>query len=273
MLEQLWGIEDLALFAPAARWAQGSSGPVVPIGRTADGQRVTLDLRAEADGGAGPHALVIGATGTGKTELLRSVVLGLAVHNSPDEVAVLLVDHLAAVAFAGFERLPHSAGVAGNLVVGDGLTRLDGAVHDELRRRNDLLTAAGVADIVEYRAAGHVLPRLVAVVEDVTGLIGARPDFAQTLLTVARIGRSLGVHLLLATERLEPGRLRGLDARIGCRVVLGSVPAAQLQRGGAAPVPFRVGRAGHAELLERLAGDHDLPPRVGRVTVFSGSGS
>ncbi|WP_433047930.1 FtsK/SpoIIIE domain-containing protein [Dactylosporangium sp. CS-033363] len=272
MLEQVWGIEDLAAFDPAARWAQGSPGPVVPIGLAEDGRPVTLDLRAEAEGGAGPHALVVGATGTGKSELLRTVVLGLAVHNSPDEVAVLLVDHLAMAAFPGFERLPHSAGVAGNLLGRDALGRLDAAVQDELLRRNELLRAAGVAGIGEYRAAGHVLPRLVAVVEDVVALLAARPDFAETFTTVARIGRSLGVHLVLATPRLHPGLMRGLDARIGCRVELPGKPGLGLLReGAAAPVRFRVGRADHGALLGRLADDHLLPPRAGRVTVFSGS--
>ncbi|WP_426505682.1 FtsK/SpoIIIE domain-containing protein [Dactylosporangium sp. McL0621] len=247
----LWGIGDAAAFDPAKRWAEGAAGPVVPVGVAADGSPVALDLREGAEGGAGPHALVVGATGSGKSELLRTLVLGLAVHNPPDELALLLVDHRGGASFAEFENLPHVAGLALNLWELRDLRRLAAVIQGELRRRQELFRDAGVANIGQYRADGHALPRLVAVFEDFSDLMTSMPEFLDTFTTVARIGRSLGVHLVLASQRLEEGRLRGLDAHLSCRVALRTFSAMESRQAIGLPDAYELPPApGHGLLRE-----------------------
>jgi S-DNA-T family DNA segregation ATPase FtsK/SpoIIIE len=206
----LWGIEDAGSFDPGARWARGAPVPVVPIGVAGDGSPVMLDLRDRAEGGAGPHALLVGATGSGKSELLRTLVLGLAVHNPPAGLALLLVDYRGGAAFAEFAGLPHVAGLALNLWEPGDVPNLATVLQAELLRRQD-----------RWRETGSVpLPRLVVVIEEFPELLADTPALMDTLLPAARVGRSLGVHLVLAGQRLEEGRLRGLEAHLQCRVAM-----------------------------------------------------
>jgi S-DNA-T family DNA segregation ATPase FtsK/SpoIIIE len=150
----------------------------------------------------GPHALVAGTTGAGKSELLRSLVLGLAWCHPPEDVALLLVDFKGGAAFAGAAALPHTVGTVTDL---DPHTahRVLTSLRAELRRRERLLAAAGVADLGDLPrpADGHDLPRLVVVVDEFRVLAEEAPDVLDGLVRVAVVGRSLGVHLVLATQR------------------------------------------------------------------------
>jgi S-DNA-T family DNA segregation ATPase FtsK/SpoIIIE len=267
-VDQLWGIADPPAFDPTAWWRRPDRLGVA-IGTAPDGRTVRLDLREAAAGGHGPHVLVVGATGSGKTELLRTVVLGLAAANSPDDVNLLLVDHFGTASFAGLEALPHVAGFARNLVGEPGETaRLAGVIGAELLRRQELFRAAGpVADIADYRRTGRPLPSLVIVAEDLTELLVDDPRFLDLLTTVGRVGRPLGVHLVLASQRHVEDRLRGLGAHLACRIALRTfstaesrevlgvpdayhLPAAPgfglLRTGPAAPLPFRAAYASGA---------------------------
>ncbi|MEU2158537.1 type VII secretion protein EccCa [Streptomyces sp. NPDC019396] len=207
----------------------------VPIGVGEDGTPVMLDLKEAAQEGMGPHGLCVGATGSGKSELLRTLVLGLAVTHSSETLNFVLADFKGGATFAGMSQMPHVAAVITNLA--DDLTlvdRMGDSIRGELNRRQELLRDAGnYANIHDYekaRAAGAPLrpiPSLVLVIDEFSELLTAKPDFIEMFVQIGRIGRSLGVHLLLASQRLEEGRLRGLETYLSYRVGLRTFSAAE----------------------------------------------
>ena len=207
----------------------------VPIGLGEDGRPVMLDLKEAAQEGMGPHGLCVGATGSGKSELLRTLVLGLAVTHSSETLNFVLADFKGGATFAGMAQMPHVAAVITNLA--DDLTlvdRMGDSIRGELNRRQELLRDSGnYANIHDYekaRAAGAPLqpiPSLVLVIDEFSELLTAKPDFIEMFVQIGRIGRSLGVHLLLASQRLEEGRLRGLETYLSYRVGLRTFSAAE----------------------------------------------
>ena len=207
----------------------------VPIGVGEDGRPVMLDLKEAAQEGMGPHGLCVGATGSGKSELLRTLVLGLAVTHSSETLNFVLADFKGGATFAGMAQLPHVAAVITNLA--DDLTlvdRMGDSIRGELNRRQEMLRDAGnYANIHDYekaRAAGAPLqpvPSLVLVIDEFSELLTAKPDFIEMFVQIGRIGRSLGVHLLLASQRLEEGRLRGLETYLSYRIGLRTFSAAE----------------------------------------------
>ncbi len=207
----------------------------VPIGVGEDGEPVVLDLKEAAQEGMGPHGLCVGATGSGKSELLRTLVLGLAVTHSSRTLNFVLADFKGGATFSGLSTLPHVAAVITNLA--DDLTLVDRmreAVTGELRRRQELLRAAGnhanVHDYERARAAGAALeplPSLLLVIDEFSELLTAKPEFIDMFIQIGRIGRSLGVHLLLASQRLEEGRLRGLETYLSYRIGLRTFSASE----------------------------------------------
>jgi len=200
----------------------------VPLGCDATGAPVELDIKESAQGGMGPHGLVIGATGSGKSELLRTLVLGLAMTHSPELLNFVLVDFKGGATFLGLERLPHVSAVITNLA--DELPLVDrmrDALAGELVRRQELFRQAGnyasLRDYTAARAAGAPLapvPALFVVLDEFSEMLAAKPDFIELFVTIGRVGRSLGVHLLLASQRLEEGRLRGLETQLSYRIGL-----------------------------------------------------
>ncbi len=190
----------------------------VPIGTDPDGRPVRLDLKESARDGMGPHGLLIGATGSGKSELLRTLVLALAASHDPAVLNLVLVDFKGGATFASLDRLPHTAAVITNLR--DRLPLLDrmaDALNGELVRRQELLRTAGCASARDYRGP---LPTLLIVCDEFSELLSAKPDLIDTFVQIGRLGRSLGVHLLLASQRLEEGRLRGLETHLSYRIGL-----------------------------------------------------
>ncbi|WP_405823668.1 type VII secretion protein EccCb [Streptomyces sp. NBC_01390] len=205
----------------------------VPIGLGEDGQTVFLDLKESAHGGMGPHGLCVGATGSGKSELLRSIVLGLAVRHSPEEVAFVLADFKGSATFAQLADLPHVSGIISGLADDPLLVaRMGEAISGELARRQQLLRAAGLS-IHEYQKARasrdglEPLPTLVLMVDEFSELLVAYPDFIDLFVQVGRVGRALGVHMLLVSQRLDEGRLRGLEAHLSYRIGLRTFSAAE----------------------------------------------
>ncbi|MFI6645539.1 type VII secretion protein EccCa [Streptomyces sp. NPDC050504] len=207
----------------------------VPIGVGVDGAPVLFDLKEAAQEGMGPHGLCVGATGSGKSELLRTLVLGLAVTHTSETLNFVLADFKGGATFAGMARMPHVAAVITNLA--DDLTlvdRMGDSIRGELNRRQETLRDAGnfanVHDYERARAAGAALPpiaSLVLVIDEFSELLTAKPDFIEMFVQIGRIGRSLGVHLLLASQRLEEGRLRGLETYLSYRVGLRTFSAAE----------------------------------------------
>ncbi len=195
----------------------------VPIGRDAGGRPVELDLKESAEGGMGPHGLVVGATGSGKSELLRTLVLGLALTHSAAELNFVLADFKGGATFLGLDRLPHTSAVITNLADELPLAdRMRDALQGEIVRRQELFRAAGnYASLRDYTAAGRpAVPSLFVVLDEFSELLAAKPELIDLFVTIGRVGRSLGVHLLLASQRLEEGRLRGLDTQLSYRIGL-----------------------------------------------------
>lgn len=212
----------------------------VPIGVDPEMRPVQLDLRESALNGMGPHGLLVGATGAGKSELLRTLVCALALTHSPEALSFVLVDFKGGASFSSLSKLPHVAGVVTNLA--DDLALVDrilAALGGEQRRRQELLAAAGnLGNVREYRAmrrAGKLpehlgdqpLPELLVVVDEFAELLDQEPAFIDFFLTIGRVGRSLGIHLLLASQRLEEGKLRGLDTYLSYRLGLRTFSAAE----------------------------------------------
>jgi DNA segregation ATPase FtsK/SpoIIIE, S-DNA-T family len=203
----------------------------VPVGVGLAGEPLVLDLKEAAEGGIGPHGLVVGATGSGKSELLRTIVAGLAATHPPEQLAFVLVDFKGGAAFAPLAPLPQVAGLITNLQ--SDLSMVDramAALQGELARRQRLLHLAGnQPDLRAYtaRRATDPLPYLLIVVDEFGELLAVRPEFLDMFTAIGRVGRSLGMHLLLASQRLDEGRLRGLDSHLRFRICLRTFSAAE----------------------------------------------
>jgi hypothetical protein len=199
------------------------------------GAPVLLDLKEAAAGGIGPHGLVVGATGSGKSELLRTIVAGLAATHPPELLGFVLVDFKGGAAFADLAGLPQVAGLITNLQADLSMVdRARAALQGEQERRQRLLRAAGnLPDLRAYAARRTAdpnlpaLPHLLVVVDEFGELLDARPDFLDLFMAVGRVGRSLGMHLLLASQRLDEGRLRGLDGHLRYRICLRTFSAVE----------------------------------------------
>lgn len=236
-LPTLLGYRDVDALQASGMW-QGRSPAErlrVPIGVDESGHALMLDVKESAQGGMGPHGLCIGATGSGKSELLRTLVVALAATHSPEELNLVLVDFKGGATFLGCEELPHTSAVITNLEEESTLVeRMYDAISGEMNRRQELLRKAGnFANVGEFNASAAAvaehgpLPALVIVVDEFSELLGQHPDFAELFVAVGRLGRSLHVHLLLASQRLEEGRLRGLDSHLSYRIGLKTFSAGE----------------------------------------------
>ncbi|MFC9931251.1 type VII secretion protein EccCa [Streptomyces sp. NPDC127190] len=228
---QLLGIDDMAALDPVRTWAPRGNRDFlrVPIGLDDRHRPVLLDLKESAELGMGPHGLCIGATGSGKSELLRTLVLALVTTHAPEDLAMVLVDYKGGATFAPFAALPHVAGVITNLENQAGLVeRVHTSLAGEIKRRQQVLKDAGnVADIGHYRTMRATtrpdlepLPHLFVVIDEFGELLTAKPDFIDLFLSIGRIGRSIGVHLLLSSQRIESGKLKGLETYLSYRLGL-----------------------------------------------------
>lgn len=232
----LMALDDPEAMHPEAIWAAGTGESTlrVPIGVSDDGAVVELDIKEAAAGGMGPHGLCVGATGSGKSEFLRTLVLGMITTHSPDVLNVVLVDFKGGATFLGLDRARHVSAVITNLADEAPLVaRMRDALSGEITRRQEVLRAAGnLANIADYQRIrardGRLapLPSLFIVVDEFSELLSRHPDFADLFVAVGRLGRSLGVHLLLASQRLDEGRLRGLEAHLSYRICLKTFSAA-----------------------------------------------
>jgi len=193
------------------RWGESRSvltGPFAPktphrkpgnlraiVGRSAQGT-FSLDLRAD-----GPHALVGGTTGAGKSELLQAWILGMATAHSPQRVTFLLVDYKGGSAFRGCVDLPHTVGLVTDLSP-HLVRRALASLSAELRYREHLLALHNAKDLVELEQRGEdAPPSLIIVVDEFAALVHEVPEFVEGVVNVAQRGRSLGLHLILATQR------------------------------------------------------------------------
>ena len=244
------------------RWRRAAGDRLrVPIGVDERGAAVVLDLKESAEGGSGPHGLCIGATGSGKSELLRTLVLGLAATHPPEALNFVLVDFKGGATFLGLACMPHVSAVITNLA--DELTLVDrmaDALAGEIMRRQEILRAAGnLVSVTDYAAARRALPELpplpalVVVVDEFSELLAQRPELIDLMVTIGRLGRSLGLHLLLASQRLDEGRLRGLESHLSYRIAL------------------RTFSASESRAVLGVPDAHQLPPTPGSAFLATGS--
>ncbi|GIG09244.1 type VII secretion protein EccCa [Catellatospora coxensis] len=235
-LTALLGLGDPETFDPAtartgrSRWDHMR----VPIGVSANGTPVELDLKEAAQGGMGPHGMIIGATGSGKSELLRTLVLALTTTHTSEVLNVILVDFKGGATFLGLETLPHTSALITNLADELPLVdRMQEALQGELVRRQEMLRTAGHSSLRDYekaRAGGAPLapmPTLLVVVDEFSELLATKREFLDTFVMIGRLGRSLGVHLLLASQRLDEGRIHQLESHLSYRIALRTFSAAE----------------------------------------------
>jgi S-DNA-T family DNA segregation ATPase FtsK/SpoIIIE len=260
--------------ALARRWSHGPSMRV-PLGAGRTGP-VIVDLAAD-----GPHTLIAGTTGSGKSELLLGLMASLVAANRPDDLALLLIDHKGGATFGPCAAFPHTTGVVTDLD-GESTTRALRSLAAEVRRREKVLAAAGVTDIASYPSAqahpAEPLPRLVVAVDEFATMAEEHSDFIGGLVAIARRGRSLGIHLVLATQR--PGGSVSADIRANTRLriclavaadgdsadVIDSPIAARL---GAAPPGRGYVRASNGELREFQASYLGGPRPPATVTAVA----
>ena len=236
-LMSLLKVPDAAEIKPEEVWRPRSPRERlrVPIGITPNGQPMELDIKEAAENGMGPHGLCIGATGSGKSEFLRTLVLSMITSHSPEALNLILVDFKGGATFLGLDKAPHVAAVITNLE--EEITMVDrmrDALSGEMNRRQELLRSAGnfanVGDYERARINGQPLdplPALFIVVDEFSELLSQKPDFAELFVMIGRLGRSLHMHLLLASQRLEEGKLRGLDSHLSYRIGLKTFSAGE----------------------------------------------
>lgn len=212
-----WQETNSILTGPRASASIGKARPNLrAVFGQASSEPFAIDLRAD-----GPHALVGGTTGSGKSEFLQAWVLGLATAHSPQRVAFLFVDYKGGAAFAECVQLPHTVGLVTDLsqhLVRRALTSL----RAELHFREHLLNRKGYKDLIEMERSGdpEVPPSLLIIVDEFAALVNEVPEFVDGVVDVAQRGRSLGLHLILATQR-PAGVIRdNLRANTNLRVAL-----------------------------------------------------
>jgi S-DNA-T family DNA segregation ATPase FtsK/SpoIIIE len=232
--------------AVLARWKAGGPDPrpAAPIGVTED-DVFRVDFVAD-----GPHGLVGGTTGAGKSELLRALVAGLAATVDPDHLTFVLVDFKGGSAFDECARLPHTVGMVTDL--DEHLAeRALRCLEAELKHRERVLREAGAIDLSDFlrkQPDGEPMPRLLVIIDEFATLRAELPDFVDALVGVAQRGRSLGVHMLLATQRPQGAISENIKANTNLRIALrtqdGTDSTDILGVGDAADIPrTRPGRA------------------------------
>ena len=217
-------LDELDLEPPSAddvvaRWQRRPASTSFVLGTDFDG-KFTVDLVAD-----GPHGLIAGTTGSGKSELLQTMVASLAVANRPDELTFVLVDYKGGSAFKECAGLPHTLGMVTDL---DShlVERVLESLEAELRRRERILAAADAKDLPDYHAKRAVdpelarLPRLLLVIDEFAAMVSEIPEFVPGLIGIAQRGRSLGIHLILATQRPAGVVTADIRANTNLRIAL-----------------------------------------------------
>lgn len=207
-------IEQLNIYS---RWKNNNSQKslAVPVGIEKSGTLLKLDLHEKYHG---PHGLIAGMTGSGKSEFIITYILSLAVNYSPEDVAFILIDYKGGGLAGAFEnretnvRLPHLAGTITNLDVSE-MNRSLASIESELRRRQHIFNEArdklgeSTVDIYKYQKfykeglVSEAVPHLFIISDEFAELKSQQPEFMEQLISAARIGRSLGIHLILATQK------------------------------------------------------------------------
>ena len=266
------GLEPPAAEVIAGHWHGGGRSTTAVIGACYDGP-FSIDLRRD-----GPHALIAGTTGAGKSELLQTLIASLAIVNRPDALNFVLVDYKGGSAFKDAVHLPHVVGMVTDLdahLTQRALTSLSA----ELTRRERILAAADVKDLDDYTVlldreararhrAGPGLepvPRLVIVIDEFASLARDLPDFVTGLVSIAQRGRSLGIHLILATQRPSGAVSADIRANTNLRIALRVTDGAESSDVIDAPDAARIARTTPGRGYVRLGHGSLVPFQAARV--------
>jgi S-DNA-T family DNA segregation ATPase FtsK/SpoIIIE len=273
----LMGIGDASRLDVPTLWAPRPRDQElrVPIGVTATGEPLIFDLKDEAEGGMGPHGLMIGMTGSGKSQTLMSILLSLLTTHSADRLIVIYADFKGEAGADSFRNFPQVVAVISNMVEKRSLAdRFADTLRGEVARRETLLREAGrrvqgsaFNSVTEYEnaiAAGHNLPpipTLFVVADEFTLMLADYPEYAGLFDYVARKGRSSRIHILFASQTLDIGKIKDIDKntsyRIGLKV---ASPAVSRQIIG-------VEDAYHIEAGKEHKGEGFLVPAPGAVPI------
>jgi S-DNA-T family DNA segregation ATPase FtsK/SpoIIIE len=276
----LLGIPDASRLDVPTLWAPRHRDDElrVPIGVTATGEPLMFDLKDEAEGGMGPHGLMIGMTGAGKSQTLMSILLSLLTTHSADRLIVIYADFKGEAGADIFRNFPQVVAVISNMAEKKSLAdRFADTLRGEVARREMMLREAGrkvqgsaFNSVTEYEnaiAAGHdlpAIPTLFVVADEFTLMLADHPEYAELFDYVARKGRSFRIHILFASQTLDVGKIKDIDKntsyRIGLKVaspavsrsIIGVEDAYHIEAGkeykgvgflvpapGAAPIKFR----------------------------------
>ena len=242
----LMGIPDASALDVADVWAPRLRDEElrVPIGVTATGVPLYFDLKDEAEGGMGPHGLMIGMTGSGKSQTLMSILLSLLTTHSADRLIVIYVDFKGEAGADIFRNFPQVVAVISNMAEKKSLAdRFADTLRGEVARRESLLRDAGrrvqgsaFGSVAEYEAARPAaeevgidlppLPTLFVVADEFTLMLAEHPEYAELFDYVARKGRSFRIHILFASQTLDIGRIRDIDKNTSYRIGLKVASAA-----------------------------------------------
>lgn len=230
--EEMVGITDPGNIRVDLQWPRrrdaDRSRLSIPFGHDPSGQIVHLDIKESAEEGMGPHGMCIGATGSGKSEFLRTLVLSAIAHHSPDQLNLLLVDFKGGATFLGFDRLSHVTAVVTNMEEeADLVTRMEDVINGEMARRQRILRDAGnLASVADYERAREQgaqlepLPTLLIILDEFAELLEQHPGFSKLFVAIGRLGRSLRIHLLLSSQKVPANRMGELEAHLSYRIAL-----------------------------------------------------
>ncbi|MFQ6331542.1 type VII secretion protein EccCa [Nocardia sp. CWNU-33] len=230
--EELVGVTDPGDIRPERTWPRRRDSDRarlnIPFGYDPAGGVVYIDIKESAEEGMGPHGMCIGATGSGKSEFLRTLVLSAVATHSPDTLNLLLVDFKGGATFLGFDRLSHVTAVVTNMEEeADLVTRMEDVINGEMGRRQRILRDAGnFANVADYERAREQgadlapLPTLLIILDEFAELLEQHPGFSKLFVAIGRLGRSLRIHLLLASQKVPANRMGELEAHLSYRIAL-----------------------------------------------------
>ncbi|MCH9736861.1 MAG: type VII secretion protein EccCb [Actinomycetia bacterium] len=284
----LFQIPDARQWDPHTAWAQvtAASRLRAPLGKNpTTGKTVWLDLKEGAEGGMGPHGMLTGQIGSGKSETLVSYVLALAMLYPPEVLQLLLGDFKGETAMMALADLPHCQGVVSNLAESASkLDRIEQMLYGEVERREEILKAVGYKDVRDYERARATtrpdlepLGALLIVLDEFSELLRIRPSLAATFDVVARKGRGLWMHILNASQRVETGRMGGMISQqtysIGMKLkdagqsrqAIGSTKAFDSLKGAPQGTGFLVFDEEHTLFRSFYVSAPFVPPVVGKA--------
>lgn len=286
----VYGVNALEKLDVAELWRRIPKKGVLPypirIGMESYVQPLSINLAENQDG---PHGIIAGTTGSGKSELLQSLVAALALEHHPYYVNFLLIDFKGKSTFGIFEKLPHTVGMVSNLDKAGAQRALE-AIRAENLRRQQVLAKKGIEDVTEYYEEisrrgtlppdWEPLPHLFIIVDEFAELIKDMPEFLKELVATVRVGRSLGLHLILATQRpagvVTDDMRANLNFRISLRVQTMDDSRDMLRRPDAAFIPshqpgrayFQIGDGGMARQFQcARVGVEYVPQEEGSASV------